>query len=81
MFEVLFVMLGSQAGSGISCRGSHLYWEGCNVLGMSELLKKILKNGNAVKHLLLAVKESKAENMLCHVVEKIVITSLEYKIS
>lgn len=48
---------------------------------MSELLKKILKNGNSVKHLLLAVKESKAESMLCHVVEKIVVTFLEYKIS
>lgn len=80
MFEVLLVMPGSQEGSGISCRGSHLHWEGCNVLGMSELLKKILKKSNAVKHVLLAIKESKAENMLCHMAEKIVVTSLEYKI-
>lgn len=81
MFEVLFVMPGSQAGSGISCRGIHLRWDGCNVLGMSELLKKILKNSNAVKHLLLAVEENKAENMLCHVAEKMLVTSLEYQIS
>lgn len=47
------------------------------MLGKTELLKKILKNGNAVKHVLLVVKESKAENMLCHMVEKIVVTSLE----
>lgn len=81
MFEVLFVMPGSQTGNGMSCRGNHLYWEGCNVLGMSELLKKILKNGNSGKHLSLAVKESKTENTLCHTVEKNVVTPLEYKIS
>lgn len=81
MFEVLFVIPGSQTGTGISCRRNHLYWDGCNVLGMSELLKKILKNGNSGKHLLLAVKESKTENMPCHMVEKIVVTPLEYNIS
>lgn len=48
---------------------------------MSELLKKVLKIGNAVKHLLLAVEESKAEHMLCHVAEKTVVTSLQYKVS
>ena len=67
-------MPGSQAGNGVSCGGSRLDWEGCNVLGMSELFKKILKNRNTVE--LLAVKDSKAEDLLCYTVEKIVVRSL-----
>lgn len=73
-------MLGSQAGNGISCEGSHLYWEGCNVLGMSELFKKILKNHSMVKRQFLAAKGSKAEDLLCYMAEKIVVRSLCIKL-
>lgn len=59
----------SQAGNGISCKGSHLYWEGCNVLGMSELFK-IWKNRSMVIHHFLAVTGSKAEDLLCYMAEK-----------
>lgn len=81
MLEVLFVMPGSQAGNGVSCRGSHLCWEGCNVLGMSELFKKALKDCNMVKYQLLAVKESKAADLLCYMVEKNCSQISVYKIS
>lgn len=58
---MVFDVPGSQAGNGRYCGGNHLGNEGCNVLGISELFKKILKNQNMAKHQLLAIKGSKAE--------------------
>lgn len=52
---------GSQAGNGRYCGGNHLGNEGRNVLGISELFKRILKNQNMAKRQLLALKGSKAE--------------------
>lgn len=50
------------------------------VLGMSELFKEILKNQNMVKHQLLTVKDSRAEDLLCYTVEKTVVRSLCIKL-
>lgn len=58
---MLFDVTGSQGGNGRYCGGNHLDGVDCDVLGIRDLFKKILKNQNMVKYQLLTVKDSKAE--------------------